>query len=99
MFDSDPFVHFQRVNLEVFLGQLIFFYFGTIFQSEELFDKYNGDHEYHEQCIPHVLAINERRTCFPTNPIVRNLIGSTSKIALKVEDMTMDVIQRSHVRR
>jgi len=74
--------------LEVFLGRVVFFYSGSIFESQEIFDKQNyfsDDHEYqYLKPIPHIPAIIESKTCFSQNPIVRNSIGSAFKMAMTV---------------
>ena len=97
MLESD---HFEDVFLDnpfgIIFGLSNIFYSGSIFESQELFDKHNDfidDHEYHEvQSIPHDHVIIERKKIFFQNPIFKNLIGSTSKMVATVEDTTMDVV-------
>lgn len=79
--------------MEAFLGLVIFFYLGTIFESQELLNQQNDfieDHKYPKlESIPH-----ESKTCLSLNPIASNVIGSAFRMAAIVEDTTMDVVQR-----
>lgn len=68
------------------------FYSGSIFEYEELFHKQNGFID--EQSVPHDSVITQSKICFSHNPIVRNLIESSSKMDVTMEDMIVDVVHR-----